>query len=106
MISPYRERGGVLLPFGKGSLSVTWPFCTLELDQASLKLQIGGKHKEFDIPITDIESVERKKYIPFIADGVKITTRSGSPEWIIFWSLRSAEQIINILKERITSNQR
>lgn len=99
----YTERGGIWLWQKIGTLSVTWPFANIAIDQNNVTLNIDffALNREIKIPFENISTVERKKYVPFFADGVKIVTKNMDPKWVYFWSLYSSDRIIHELKDRM-----
>lgn len=113
-----------MLRQGFYSLSVTWPFGMIEIDQTGIVVRIdvsstlakvlfpiyvigkiAGLNRDVRIPLENIASVERKKFVPLIADGIKITTRDKNAEWIYFWSLKSSDRIVREIQGRM-GNQR
>lgn len=108
----YCQRGGVSLPH----LSVTWPFANIVIDQNGITISIDigsglakllfpvyvlgifvGHYHEVRIPYENIASVKKKKFVPFLADGVRITTKNMNPEYIYFWSVKSSDRILQEL---------
>lgn len=121
----YYERGGAWVPYTSETLqvgmAVTWPFAVIRIDQNSVTVQINlrsnfakiafpvyimgmfiGHHHEFKIPYENIVSIEQKKWIPFFADGVKITTKEYQ---VYYWSLKSSDRIVEEIEKRMLTKR-
>lgn len=90
-------RGGAWI----GAWQITWPFITLEVLQDQLILNNELFKKEYRFTHNEIEKIEIKKYIPFIAHGIRITPRDKSKiERYYFWYWTSNfEKLVNVLKQ-------
>jgi hypothetical protein len=90
-------RGGAWI----GQWQITWPFVTLEVFQDQLILNNELFKKEYRFTHNEIEKIEIKKYIPFLAHGIRITPRDKSnAERYYFWYLTSRfDNLVNALKE-------
>jgi len=93
----YREHGGGWI----GGWQASWPFSTLEIHDDKIVLRVWPLKAE--IPLSEIESVRRLFFIPFIADGIKIKHGGHTPyapSLLIFWSLFNAKKILKLFEER------
>ncbi len=96
----YKFKGGVWM----GMMSYTWPFGRLEINEDNLVISIEGlpfynKKIEHCFTHENLEKIEIKKYIPFMAYGISITSNDKKIESpVYFWSLQLGK-LITALRE-------
>ncbi len=99
MKTPYIERGGGCVAGSPWHLSVsgTWPFARIQVLDEQVIFTVGWV--KFELTYSEIKEVKRIFILPFIADGVRIIhTKSDTPKWLVFWSLRNAKKVIELIQ--------
>lgn len=112
----FKEHGGMWFSTDYGIAKATWPFVKLLILEDSLVLEtriskfllpvyifasiFKLNNQKFVIPFNKVDRVKRITWIPFIADGIKITHHADAPPYILYLSLNNTRRIVNILNSK------